>query len=103
MKSDAERCAEYEKFKKIDAAFRAGDLRGAQAYEIPAASMLPTLAVGDHVYVTKLCYGAKLPFTDRLLVTFHQPKRGDIVVLKYPEDDPTSRGSRRCSMSRRSR
>jgi signal peptidase I len=59
----------------------------AQAYKIPAGSMLPTLAIGDHVYVTKLCYGAKLPFTDRLLVTFHPPERGDIVVLKYPEDE----------------
>ncbi|MGH8675847.1 MAG: ankyrin repeat domain-containing protein [Burkholderiales bacterium] len=26
MKSDTDRCAEYEKFKQIDAAFRAGDL-----------------------------------------------------------------------------
>jgi len=31
MKSDAERCAEYEKFKKIDAAFRAGDLAALRA------------------------------------------------------------------------
>ncbi len=59
----------------------------AQAYKIPAASMLPTLAVGDHVYVTKLCYGAKLPFTDTFLMTFHPPERGDVVVLKYPEDE----------------
>src|SRR5512146_544871 len=31
MKSEAERCAEYEKFRKIDAAFRAGDLAALRA------------------------------------------------------------------------
>jgi len=59
----------------------------AQSYKIPAASMLPTLAIGDLVFVTKLCYSVKVPFTDRLLVAFHQPERGDLIVLKYPEDE----------------
>jgi len=46
----------------------------AQAYNIPSGSMKPTLLVGDFILVNKLVYG------------FSEPKRGDIVVFKYPID-----------------
>jgi signal peptidase I len=46
----------------------------AQAYNIPSGSMKPTLLVGDFILVNKLVY------------RFSEPKRGDIVVFKYPID-----------------
>ena len=45
-----------------------------QAFKIPSGSMRPTLMEGDKLFVNKYTY------------RFHPPKRGDIVVFKYPED-----------------
>jgi signal peptidase I len=58
-----------------------------QAFKIPSGSMKPTLLVGDHILVNKFIYGIKLPFTDRYLVQFTKPKRGDIVVFKWPRNE----------------
>ncbi len=58
-----------------------------QAFKIPSGSMLETLQIGDHILVNKFIYGVKIPFTDgKVLVSFKEPKKGDIVVFKYPED-----------------
>lgn len=57
-----------------------------QAFKIPSGSMKPTLLVGDHILVNKFLYGVKIPFTDITLVPVKKPKRGDIVVFKFPED-----------------
>jgi signal peptidase I len=57
-----------------------------QAFKIPSGSMKPTLLVGDHILVNKFIYGVKLPFIDRTLIPVTDPKRGDIVVFKFPED-----------------
>lgn len=57
-----------------------------QAFKIPSGSMKPTLLVGDHILVNKFLYGVKIPFTDITLVPVKEPKRGDIVVFKFPED-----------------
>jgi signal peptidase I len=46
-----------------------------QAFKIPSGSMIPTLEVGDHILVNKFIYR----FTD--------PKRGDVIVFKYPVDE----------------
>ena len=45
-----------------------------QAYKIPSGSMIPTLLVGDKLFVNKYIY------------RFEPPKRGDIIVFKYPVD-----------------
>lgn len=45
-----------------------------QAYKIPSGSMLETLQIGDHILVNKFIY------------RFKEPKRGDIIVFKYPGD-----------------
>jgi signal peptidase I len=58
----------------------------ASPYKIPTGSMIPTLKIGDFIFVSKLSYGLKLPFTNINLVDFDKPKRGDIVVFIYPED-----------------
>ena len=57
-----------------------------QAFKIPSGSMKPTLLVGDHILVNKFIYGVKIPFLDITLIPFKEPKRGDIVVFKFPED-----------------
>ena len=57
-----------------------------QAYTIPSGSMIPTLLIGDYILVNKFIYGTKIPFSDKRLLTFKEPKRGDIIVFKYPRD-----------------
>lgn len=57
-----------------------------QAFKIPSGSMLPTLLIGDHILVNKFIYGTKIPFTDKRILQFTKPQRGDIVVFRYPED-----------------
>ncbi len=57
-----------------------------QAFKIPSSSMEPTLLVGDHILVSKFIYGIRIPYIGKKFLTFHKPKRGDIVVFIYPED-----------------
>ena len=57
-----------------------------QAYTIPSGSMIPTLLIGDYILVNKFIYGTKIPFSDKRLLVFKEPKRGDIIVFKYPRD-----------------
>jgi signal peptidase I len=47
-----------------------------KAYKIPAGGMIPTLLVGDHVYVDKLIYRIA-----------RDPERGDVIVFRFPEDE----------------
>lgn len=57
-----------------------------QAFKIPSGSMIPTLLIGDHILVNKFIYGTKIPFTDRKILEFRNPEKGDIIVFKYPEN-----------------
>ena len=57
-----------------------------QAFKIPSGSMEDTLAIGDHLLVSKFIYGTKIPFLDKRILTVRDPKRGDIIVFEYPED-----------------
>lgn len=60
-----------------------------EAYVIPSGSMLPSLLIHDHIFVNKLVYGLRVPFSEKWLVHFNEPKRGEIIVFKYPEDMST--------------
>lgn len=58
-----------------------------EAYVIPSGSMLPTLLVNDHIFVNKFIYGLRLPFTEKWMVTFKDPQRGEVIVFRYPENE----------------
>ena len=66
-----------------------------QAFRIPSESMLNTLLVGDYLFVNKLDYGPKVPFTETRLPGFRDPRPGDIIVFQYP-DDPRRDYIKRC-------
>lgn len=57
-----------------------------QAFKIPSESMLDTLQVGDHLLASKFAYGLKIPFTDTYFYKGDDPRRGDIIIFKYPND-----------------
>lgn len=57
-----------------------------QAFKIPTGSMLNTLLVGDYILVNKFVYGVKVPFTQKTIIPVKDPKRGEIIVFKYPKD-----------------
>jgi signal peptidase I len=57
-----------------------------QIYKIPTTSMVPTLMPGDKIFVSKLVYGPKIPFTSLRIHGFGHPRRGDVVVFVPPHD-----------------
>ena len=57
-----------------------------EAFQIPSGSMIPTLEMGDHIFVAKFSYGLVVPFSNKKIFEFHQPERGDVIVFKYPQD-----------------
>lgn len=59
-------------------------------YRVPSASMFPTIHIGDYVFVNKMAYDIKLPFTDIVITTTSIPERGDIIVFKYPKEPSTN-------------
>ncbi len=54
--------------------------------DVPTGSMKPTILEGDRIFVNKLAYDFKVPFTTRHLGTWADPARGDIVVFFSPKD-----------------
>jgi signal peptidase I len=65
-----------------------------EAFKIPSGSMLPTLQIGDHIFVNKFIYGPTLPVLDERLFESLPPRRGDVIVFMPPipeldeDDDP---------------
>ncbi|MCR5535858.1 MAG: signal peptidase I [Succinivibrio sp.] len=57
-----------------------------EPFRIPSGSMMPTLYAGDFIAVTKWNYAFREPVTNTPLLATGTPKRGDIIVFKYPED-----------------
>lgn len=67
-----------------------------QAFHIPSGSMENTLLEGDFLFVSKTLYGAEVPLTGgKRLPAIRGPKRGDIIVFRYPED-PSQDFIKRC-------
>ena len=57
-----------------------------EAFKIPSGSMIPTLMVGDHIFVNKFTYGPLIPWTDKRVLSHLPPARGDVMVFKFPEN-----------------
>jgi signal peptidase I len=57
-----------------------------EPFKIPSSSMVPTLLVGDFILVNKFTYGIRLPVINRKIVELNSPKRGDVMVFRFPED-----------------
>lgn len=57
-----------------------------EAFKIPSSSMYPTLEIGDHIFVNKILYGARLPFVGTHLFSTRGPKRGEVAVFMQPCD-----------------
>jgi signal peptidase I len=54
--------------------------------DVPSGSMKPSIIEGDRIFVNKLAYDLKVPFTSWRLARWAQPKRGDIVIFYSPAD-----------------
>src|ERR1044072_7253680 len=54
--------------------------------DVPTGSMKPTILEGDRIFVNKLAYDLKVPFTTWHLAKWSNPQRGDIVVFYSPHD-----------------
>jgi signal peptidase I len=70
---------------------------GYEPFNIPSGSMIPTLLVGDYLFVSKWSYGYSrhsLPFSlplipENMRIFAHAPERGDVAVFKLPADGKT--------------
>jgi signal peptidase I len=59
-----------------------------EAFKIPSGSMIPSLKVGDHLFVNKFIYGLRVPFpmSNAWIARWGEAERGDIIVFRYPVD-----------------
>lgn len=58
-----------------------------EAFKIPSTSMVPSLLVGDHLFVNKMAYGIRIPFTNDYINEFDSPKRGEVIVFINPVEE----------------
>lgn len=57
-----------------------------EPFRIPSGSLKPTLLVGDFILTSKFSYGIRLPVLHTQIWEMSTPKRGDIVVFRWPPD-----------------
>jgi signal peptidase I len=58
-----------------------------EAYQIPSGSMIPSLLVGDHIFINKLSYGVRIPLVHWQPLRWGGYRRGEVVVFAHPLDD----------------
>lgn len=58
-----------------------------EPFKIPSPSMVPTLLIGDQIFVNKFVYGIRIPFTKTRVWKGRDPKRGEVIVFMFPEDE----------------
>ena len=57
-----------------------------EPFNIPSESMNPTLETGDFILVQKNAYGVRLPLWNKKIIEVGEPKNGDVIVFRYPEN-----------------
>ncbi|MGB4346722.1 MAG: signal peptidase I [Burkholderiaceae bacterium] len=57
-----------------------------EPFKIPSSSMVPTLQIGDLILVNKFTFGIRLPIINKKIIQINNPKRGDVMVFKFPKD-----------------
>ncbi len=57
-----------------------------EPFQIPSASMMPTLLIGDLILVNKLSYNIKNPLNNKTIFNIGKPTYGDIIVFQYPKN-----------------
>jgi len=57
-----------------------------EPFRIPSDSMMPTLLAGDFIIVNKYAYGLRLPVLNTKFLSIGEPKRGDVIVFRFPRD-----------------
>lgn len=55
-----------------------------EPFNIPSDSMVPNLETGDFILVNKYQYGVRLPIVNQKILAVDEPKRGDVIVFRYP-------------------
>lgn len=58
-----------------------------EPFKIPSSSMVPSLNIGDHIFVSKFSYGLSVPFSKIEFLKIAEPSRGDVVVFLFPKDE----------------
>jgi signal peptidase I len=61
-----------------------------EPFRIPSSSMMPTLRVGDFIFVSKFSYGLRLPVLNTEIMELGRPERGDVAVFRLPADPGTN-------------
>lgn len=61
-----------------------------EPFRIPSSSMMPTLLIGDFIFVNKYTYGLRLPVTNTKILSIGEPMRGDVIVFRLPSDPGTN-------------
>jgi len=60
-----------------------------EPFQIPSASMVPTLQIGDYILVNKYTYGLRLPVVRTKVLAINEPQRGDVMVFFPPHMNDT--------------
>lgn len=56
-----------------------------EPFKIPSGSMIPTLEIGDQIFVNKFIYGVRIPWANKVpFVIVRPPQRGDVIVFNNP-------------------
>lgn len=61
-----------------------------EPFRIPSSSMMPTLRVGDFIFVSKFSYGLRLPVLNTKILALGEPERGEVAVFRLPSDPSTN-------------